>query len=129
MGLTATANPKDQGNANVLGSELELNRAIEDLRGVAARGAAPSLSETRSGAGISPVTLQIPIEVNILLGSAEMNVSELGGLQAGSTIALDRRVGEPLDVVVNGVKIARGELFLMETDPNRFGFRITGIAG
>ena len=37
-----------------------------------------------------------------------MQVSDLMGLQKGSTVALNRRIGEPVDVVVNGRRIARG---------------------
>lgn len=106
-------------------TERELDRAIEELRGQAPQepASAPGMVQKKS------VTMQIPVEVNIVLGSAEMSVGELAGLQQGSTIQLDRRVGEPVDVVVNGVKIARGEIMLLENDANRFGFRITEIVG
>ena len=46
--------------------------------------------------------MNIPVEVQIVLGSTEMPVSELMALQKGSTVALNRRIGEPVDVVVNG---------------------------
>ena len=46
--------------------------------------------------------MNIPVEVEIVLGSTEMPVSELMTLQKGSTVALNRRIGEPVDVVVNG---------------------------
>lgn len=110
----------------VADTEMDLNRAIEELRGMAASeinngGANSSVAQKR------PVTMQIPVEVNIVLGSAEMSVAELSSLTAGSTIQLDKRVGEPVDVVVNGVKIARGELMLLESDANRFGFRIVEV--
>ena len=48
--------------------------------------------------------MNIPVEVQIVLGSTEMPVSELMALQKGSTVALNRRIGEPVDVVVNGRK-------------------------
>jgi flagellar motor switch protein FliN/FliY len=48
-------------------------------------------------------------------------------LQKGSTVALNRRIGEPVDVVVNGRKIARGEITVLESDPSRFGIRLTEI--
>ncbi len=107
--------------------EKELDRAIEELRGMSGMeksGANPGNSPSRRN-----VTMQIPVEVNVVLGSAEMSVAELAGLQSGSTIQLDRRVGEPVDVVVNGVKIAKGEITLLENESNRFGFRITEILG
>jgi flagellar motor switch protein FliN/FliY len=56
-----------------------------------------------------------------------MPVSELMTLQKGSTVALDRRIGEPVDIVVNGRKIASGEITVLEDDPSRFGVRLTQI--
>jgi flagellar motor switch protein FliN/FliY len=44
-------------------------------------------------------------------------------------VALNRRIGEPVDVVVNGRRIARGEITVLESDPSRFGIRLTEIAG
>lgn len=104
----------------------QLNRAIEELRGVL------SEEEKRPGQGRSApagnnVILDIPVEVQIVLGSTEMPVSDLMTLQKGSTVALDRRIGEPVDVVVNGRRIARGEITVLESDPSRFGIRLTEI--
>lgn len=128
MSSAVTAARPFEGDAkSVMESEMELNRAIEDLRGMAALDTGRAVP-ARSGSALgTSVTMQIPVEVNIVLGSAEMSVAELAGLQTGSTIQLDRRVGEPVDVVVNGVKIARGEIMLLENEPTRFGFRITDI--
>lgn len=103
----------------------QLNRAIEELRGV--------LSEEEKRPGAAPaaagnsVIFDIPVEVQIVLGSTEMPVSDLMTLQKGSTVALDRRIGEPVDVVVNGRRIARGEITVLESDPSRFGIRLTEI--
>lgn len=104
--------------------EEQLNRAIEELRGVLHDDkAAPA-----GGAhGNSSVIMSIPVDVQIVLGSAEMPVSELMALQKGSTVALNRRIGEAVDVVVNGRKIARGEITVLESDPSRFGIRLTEI--
>lgn len=104
----------------------QLNRAIEELRGVLSeeeKHAEPARGEP---AGNS-VILDIPVEVQIILGSTEMPVAELMALQKGSTVALDRRIGEPVEVVVNGRRIARGEITVMENDPSRFGIRLTEI--
>ena len=73
------------------------------------------------------VIMDIPVDVQIVLGSTEMPVSELMALQKGSTVALDRRIGEPVDVVVNGRKIASGEVTVLENDPSRFGIKLTHI--
>ena len=73
------------------------------------------------------VIMNIPVDVQIVLGSAEMPVSELMALQKGSTVALNRRIGEPVDVMVNGRRIAKGEITVLEHDPSRFGIRLTEI--
>ena len=112
--------------------EDQLNRAIEELRGVLHEegGPAPATSGFDSVAGSvrnSGVIMNIPVDVQIVLGSAEMPVSELMALQKGSTVALNRRIGEAVDVMVNGRRIAKGEITVLEHDPSRFGIRLTEI--
>ena len=90
--------------------EEQLNKAIEELRDVLKEeenrpGAKAGADATARNAG---VIMNIPVDVQIVLGSAEMPVSELMALQKGSTVALNRRIGEPVDVVVNGRNIAQG---------------------
>ena len=105
----------------------QLNRAIEELRGVLSEEEKRPSAASTAAAGNNSVIFGIPVEVQIVLGSTEMPVSELMALQKGSTVALDRRIGEPVDVVVNGRRIARGEITVLESDPSRFGIRLTEI--
>jgi flagellar motor switch protein FliN/FliY len=58
-----------------------------------------------------------------------MPVSNLLKLGRGAVIPLDHRVGEPVDVVVNGRVIARGEIVVVEDDNSRFGVSLTEIVG
>jgi flagellar motor switch protein FliN len=104
----------------------QLDRAIEELRGVLREEENRPDAALRSGAN-SSIIMTIPVDVQIILGNTEMPVSELMALQKGSTVALNRRIGEPVDVVVNGRKIARGEITVLESDPTRFGIRLTEI--
>jgi flagellar motor switch protein FliN len=106
----------------------QLDRAIEELRGVLQEEEKRPDAAFRAASGAnSNVIMTIPVDVQIILGSTEMPVSELMALQKGSTVALNRRIGEPVDVVVNGRKIARGEITVLESDPSRFGIRLTEI--
>lgn len=75
------------------------------------------------------VILRIPVVVQVVLGSATMPVSNLLKLGRGAVIPLDHRVGEPVDVVVNGRVIARGEIVVVEDDNSRFGVSLTEIVG
>ena len=104
----------------------QLDRAIEELRGVLREEEKRPDDAFQSGAN-SSIIMTIPVDVQIILGSTEMPVSELMALQKGSTVALNRRIGEPVDVVVNGRNIARGEITVLESDPTRFGIRLTEI--
>jgi flagellar motor switch protein FliN len=104
----------------------DLDKAIAELRGVLKEEARSATSPNASAAN-SSLIMNIPVDVQIVLGSTEMPVSELMSLQKGSTVALNRRIGEPVDVVVNGRRIARGEITVLESDPSRFGIRLTEI--
>ncbi|RUW55326.1 flagellar motor switch protein FliN [Mesorhizobium sp. M1A.F.Ca.ET.072.01.1.1] len=104
----------------------QLDRAIEELRGVLREEENRPDAALQAGAN-SSIIMTIPVDVQIILGSTEMPVSELMALQKGSTVALNRRIGEPVDVVVNGRRIARGEITVLEHDPTRFGIRLTEI--
>lgn len=121
-----------QGNAalNQGASQEQLNRAIEELRDVLHEEqqrppAQPGVIPVSPG---SSLIMDIPVEVQIVLGSTEMAVSDLMGLQKGSTVALNRRIGEPVDVTVNGRRIARGEIIVLDNDPSRFGIRLTEVS-
>ncbi len=106
--------------------EDELNKAIEELRGVLKEETAPAAAQPAASSNPN-VIMNIPVELQIVLGGAEMPVSELLALQKGSTVALNRRIGEPVDITVNGRKIAKGEITVLESDPSRFGVKLTEI--
>jgi flagellar motor switch protein FliN len=105
--------------------EDQLNKAIDELRDALSE-EAKRPEHGLSGANLG-VIMNIPVDVQIVLGSTEMPVAELMALQKGSTVALNRRIGEPVDVVVNGRRIARGEITVLENDPSRFGIKLTEI--
>jgi flagellar motor switch protein FliN len=73
--------------------------------------------------------LRIPVTVQVVLGSASMPVANLMKLGRGAVVPLDHRVGEPVDVVVNGRVVARGEVVVVEDDNSRFGVSLTEIVG
>lgn len=73
--------------------------------------------------------MDIPIDVQIVLGTSRMQVSGLMNLNEGATIALDKKIGEPVEIMVNGRRIARGEITVMENDDTRFGVRLIEVMG
>ena len=73
--------------------------------------------------------MSIPVTVQVVLGTTTMQVSDLMKMSRGAIVPLANRVGEPVDVVVNGRVVARGELVVMDDDNTRFGVSLTEIVG
>ncbi|MBY6242164.1 flagellar motor switch protein FliN [Methylosinus sp. Sm6] len=71
--------------------------------------------------------LRIPVVMQVIVGSVTMPVSNLMKLGRGAVVPLDQKIGEPVDVVVNGRLIARGEVVVVEDDNTRFGVSLTEI--
>lgn len=74
----------------------------------------------------SPVDLLagISVRLTVEVGSTTMTLSELATLEPGSVVALDRKVGEPLDICANGSLVARGEIVSVD---GRYGIRVTEL--
>lgn len=58
--------------------------------------------------------LDVPITVTAILGTKRMAIADIVRLSAGSVLELDRQVGEPIDLYVDGRLIARGEVVLAD---------------
>jgi flagellar motor switch protein FliN/FliY len=81
----------------------------------------------REYAGNYDTILKIPVTVQVVLGSTSMPVASLMKLGRGAVISLDQRVGEAVNIVVNGRVIARGEVVVVDEDSSRFGVSLTEI--
>jgi len=84
-------------------------------------------STGRHTGGSVDTVLRIPVVMQVVLGSATMPVANLMKLGRGAVVPLDQRVGEPVDIVVNGRVIARGEVVVVDDDTSRFGVSLTEI--
>ena len=71
--------------------------------------------------------LSIPVTVQVVLGSTSLPVSGLMKLARGAIVSLDQRVGDPVDVVVNGTVIARGEIVVVDDASQRFGVSLLEV--
>jgi flagellar motor switch protein FliN/FliY len=71
--------------------------------------------------------LSIPVTVQVVLGSTSLPVSGLMKLARGAIVSLDQRVGDPVDVVVNGMVIARGEIVVVDDASQRFGVSLLEV--
>ena len=68
--------------------------------------------------------MDVPLEVTVELGRTKKSISEILDFAPGTIIELDRIAGEPIDVLVNGMFVAKGEVVVIEES---FGVRVTEI--
>jgi flagellar motor switch protein FliN/FliY len=66
----------------------------------------------------------VPVDLSVEIGRAHMSVGETLELREGSVVTLDRMAGEPVDLLVNGKPIARGEVVVID---EQFGLRLTQV--
>lgn len=121
-------------------SEIDDSVTVEDLKG-SVQGILTTADEDSAGDGGAvaaaasaslgrigrDVVMRVPVTVQVVLGKLKMPVSELMQLTKGSVIALDRSLGEPVDLVVNGHLVARGQIIVVEDKSKRFGISLTEI--
>jgi flagellar motor switch protein FliN/FliY len=68
--------------------------------------------------------LDLTLPVAIELGRTNMLIKDILDLQRGSVVEFDKLAGEPVDVLINGKKMAQGEVVVIE---KHFGIRITSL--
>ena len=67
----------------------------------------------------------IEVKLTVEVGSTELKIRDLLRLNEGSVVELERLAGDPLDILANGVQIAKGEVVMVG---ERFGIRFTEVA-
>ena len=86
----------------------------------AAPAAFSSLSTPKQMDALASVQMEVTIEV----GRTSLPIGQLLQLQPGQIVELDREVGSPLDMFINGTLLARGEIVVVD---DQFGFRVTSV--
>ena len=86
--------------------------------------------EPTAGADVgTPADLErlydVTVELAVEVGRTRMTIGEALNLGPGSIVTLNRLAGEPVDLLVNGKPIARGEVVVIDEE---FGLRITEVA-
>jgi len=86
------------------------------------------LATTEPNAGESAMdrVLDVTVKVSVELGRTEMSIQDIMSVGVGSVVELGRRAGEPVDLLLNGNVLARGEVVVVEEN---FGIRITSMEG
>jgi flagellar motor switch protein FliN len=99
-----------------------------DSKAAVARAQFNDLGPKGTAGGGQEINLNLILDVSVTLalevGRARMSVRELLQLAPGSIVELDRLASEPLDVLVNGVRVARGEVVVVN---DKFGIRLTDV--
>lgn len=87
-----------------------------------------SFSQVPDLSGIAPenidLIMDVPLEVTVELGRTSKSIKEILDFSPGTIIELDKLAGEPVDVLVNGKFVAKGEVVVIEES---FGIRVTEI--
>jgi len=125
-GSAETDGTAAQGGGDAAAEEAARQRTLGDSLSQEAVEKMGRQAVEGEGPGIDLV-MRIPVTVQAVLGQARMPIASLMKLGPGSVVPLDHRVGEPVDVVVNGRLVARGEVVLLEEDSERFGISLTEI--
>ena len=86
----------------------------------------PEVEDTRQGPGGGQIDILLdsPMSVSVCLGNARPAVRELLEMGPGSVLRLDRRVGEPIDLYLRGIRFATGHLVVVD---DHLGVRINQI--
>ena len=79
----------------------------------------------RSSASGIEVLMDVNLPVSIELGRTQLSIAEILELGKGSIVELDKLAGEPVDILVNNITLAKGEVVVLD---EHFGVRITSLA-
>lgn len=111
---------------------LEEQDAVENVAETATDGLAPAEFESLNDSGVQgvgddvnlDVILDVPVDLSMEIGRTRINIRNLLQLNQGSVVELDRLAGEPMDVLINGMLIAHGEVVVVN---DKFGVRLTDV--
>jgi flagellar motor switch protein FliN len=68
--------------------------------------------------------MNVPVQTTVELGSCRMTLADILNLGSGSVVQLQRLTNEPVDVLVNGKIVARGDVVAID---GNFGVRVTEL--
>ena len=70
------------------------------------------------------MVLDLPLNMSVELGRVKLPIGQLLSLHAGAVIELDVKAGDPLNIMVNGCLVARGDIVIVN---DKYGIRLTEI--
>jgi len=118
----------------VLGISMEEETSAAPFSTIDASNGAPTVTPSLGSMPMAPampapdnsleLLKDIPLDISVELGRVKMLVREVVELGTGSIVEIEKAAGEPVDVLVNGRLVAKGEVVVIE---DNFGVRITEI--
>ncbi|MGY9024424.1 MAG: flagellar motor switch protein FliN [Candidatus Nanopelagicales bacterium] len=98
---------------------------VEDpVEELAAAPAAPAAFSSMGTMKQMDALAGVQMEITIEVGRTSLPIGQLLQLQPGQIVELDREVGSPLDMFINGTLLAHGEIVVVD---DQFGFRVTSV--
>jgi flagellar motor switch protein FliN len=83
----------------------------------------PTIGSGTDGADLRRLH-DVPVELAVEIGRTRMTIGQTLELRPGSVVSLNRLAGEPVDLLINGKPIARGEVVVIDEE---FGLRVTDV--
>lgn len=121
----------DSGGGDSGGADMDMDFGDMGGGSAPAPAAAPAAAPARQASasldvpeGNLEVLLDVPLEVIVELGRTDLQIKEILSLAPGSVVELNRMAGEPINIMVNGKLVARGEVVVIDEN---FGVKITHI--
>lgn len=107
--------------------DLDMAAALAEIEAAEAKKkpAAPAAADLPARTINKEAVYDVPVEISVVLGKADLRVHQLLKLGRGAVVELDRRTDEPVDVFADNILIARGEVTV--TDDDKLGVALTEI--
>ncbi|MCD7837000.1 MAG: flagellar motor switch protein FliN, partial [Lachnospiraceae bacterium] len=124
MGMSPQMNMQPQMGMNYsMGMSPQMNMANVNVQPAQFQNFSGNASGIQGQENIDLI-MDVLLEVTVELGRTSKSISEILNFAPGTIIELDRIAGEPIDVLVNGKLVAKGEVVVIEES---FGVRVTEI--
>jgi len=102
--------------------DTDMAAAMAEIEAEEAKKKAPAPAagtEVATGGGTAvkkEAVYDVPVEISVMLGKADLRVHQLLKLGRGAVVELDRKTDEPVEVYADNILIARGEVIVTEED-------------
>lgn len=124
---------------------IELSQSLDDLNTLPTEMGSTAFSVPDTSMAVDPfftpppaagqrsdvdnIIMDIPVTLKVVLGTAKMPVAAISKMARGTVIKLDNKVGDPVDIYVNGRFLAQGQVVVLDEGSSRFGVTLTQVGG